>query len=383
MLDLGRGMRRPLLIAGSLLLALSLAACGTPRSGPLASQIDPPEAEGELEGLVVPLTAEVVTQANLPAERGFPPAFVEASPIDPELVGIGDEFDVLVWEPGGTALFGGGEGAGTLPAVRVAPDGTIFLPFAGRVRAAGATPAQLRGRIRQALEPYVSAPQVDLRFRSSESKTVSIQGVVAQPGPYVIDRTNTRLLPMLGLAGGVTLEPQRVEVAIRRGETAGAEMLEDIYADPRLNVALRPQDLVVLTPLRQRFIVLGASSSQAQLQFPTRELSLLGALAAAGGLRDFDADPSGVFVFRLEDAAVAETLLAGSEPAWLPDAPGRPVVYRLDLTRPGALFVAEAFAMRDGDAIFATNAPFTEIRKVLQIFTSAIVPVSSTQNLLQ
>jgi polysaccharide export outer membrane protein len=366
------------------LSSLALGGCGTlPRSGPLASQIDTAEDPGVREGLVVPLDADTVARIEQPVVRGFDDRLLGADAIDPTRLGVGDRVDVLVWEPNESAIFGGGDGAGRLPAVEVASDGTIYLPFAGAIRAAGATPAELRTRIRRALEPYTASPQVDLRLQAGVSRVVTIQGAVARPGPYEIDRTSTRLLQMLAHAGGVTMEPERLEVAIRRDGLTAAEMLEDIYADPGLNVALRPGDLVLLAPLRQRFVVLGASGRQAQLPFPTRELSLLQALAAAGGLQDFNADPKGVFVFRREARAQAEALLAGPPPEGLPPGPGRPVVYRLDLTQPGALFVAENFRVRDGDAIFVTNAPFTELRKILQVFNSVIAPVQQTQSLAQ
>ncbi|MFP4362064.1 MAG: polysaccharide biosynthesis/export family protein [Alphaproteobacteria bacterium] len=364
--------------------SLSLGGCGTlPRAGPLASQIDPDEAPGVREGLVVTLDADVIARLEQPAVRGFADSLLAADAIDPTRLGVGDQMDVLVWEPNGSAIFGGGEGAGRLPAVEVASDGTIYVPFAGNIRAAGATPAELRARIRRALAPYTASPQVDLRLQRGVSRTVTIQGAVAQPGPYEIDRTSTRLLEMLAHAGGVTMEPERLEVAIRRAGATAAEMLEDIYAEPRLNVALRPGDLVLLTPLRQRFVVLGASGQQAQIPFPTREVSLLQAIAAAGGLEDFTADPKGVFVFRRERREQADALLAGPEPEGLPPGPGRPVVYRLDLTRPGALFVGERFPVRDGDAIFITNAPFTELRKILQVFTTVLVPVETTTRISQ
>ena len=366
------------------LASLALGGCNTlPRSGPLATQIDTDEEAGVREGLVVQLDAAVVDRLEEPAARGFTTAFLAADAIDPARFGVGDRLDVLVWEPNEQALFGGGDGPGRLPAVEVAGDGTIHLPFAGSVRAAGATPAQLRERIRRALTPYTAAPEVALRLEAGLSRTVTIQGAVARPGPYQIDRTSTRLLQMLARAGGVTMEPERLEVAIRRGGVTAAEMLEDIYAEPRLNVALRPDDLVLLAPLRERFVVLGASGRQAQIPFPTRELDLLQGLAAAGGLQDFTADPKGVFVFRRETRALADALLPGPEPAVLPAGPGRPVVYRLDLTAPGALFVAERFAIRDGDAIFVTNAPFTELRKLLQVFNTILVPVQQTQTLTQ
>ncbi len=358
---------------------VTLGGCGTlPRAGPLVQEIDVPG----LEGLVVPLTAQVVARLDRPSERGFPSEFLAADTIDPRRVDVGDVFDIFVWEPSGAGVFGADGGPSRLEGVRVEPDGTIFLPFAGRIGAATTTPATLRARIKSALEPFTSAPEVDVRLRDGASRSLTIQGAVARPGPYVIEDLNARLLPMLALAGGATLDPSQVEVSIRRGDVTGIAMLEDIYDDSRLNIALRPGDLVVLTPLRERFIVLGASSTQAEITFPTRELSLLSALGAARGLRDLNANPTGVFVFRREDEALANSLLQAPPPVPLPPGPGRPVIYRVDLTAPGALFVADAFAMRDGDAIFATNAPFTEVRKILQVFSTAITPVASTQTLL-
>jgi hypothetical protein len=133
----------------------------------------------------------------------------------------------------------------------------------------------------------------------------------------------------------------------------------------------------VLTPIRERFIAFGASGAQAEFSFPTRPLSLLSALGAARGLRDFDADPTGVFVLRFEDPAVADALLPGPPPEAAPHGPGRPIVYRLDLSQPEGFFVAREFGMRDGDAIFVTNAPLTELRKFLQLFNAVVTPVNT------
>jgi polysaccharide export outer membrane protein len=380
----GRGLTRRstlrLLMCGAAVTAL--AGCQTlPRSGPLASDILGDETGDNLSGLVADLDAATVARIAQPAREDFPGAFLTAAEIEASRLGVGDVLDLLIWEPGGLGLFAVGESMGRLPGVRVEPDGALFVPFAGRVQASGATPSELRDRIRKALEPYTSEPQVDLRLMEARSRTLTIQGAVARPGAYVIERESARLLPMLALAGGATSAPERSEIFIRRDGVTGSSTLDAVYADPRLNVALRPGDLLVIQPLRERFIALGASSAQAEVPFPTRPLSLLAALGAVGGLRDNDADPAGVFLFRREDRALADALLSGPEPAGLPPGPGRPVVYRLDLTGPEALFTAQRFLMRDGDAIFVTNAPLTELRKILQLFTAAIVPVQASTTL--
>jgi polysaccharide export outer membrane protein len=357
------------------LAALALAGCAAlPRGGPLTSDMTA-EDEAGLEGLVAPLTAEAAVLAANPERRGFPQAFFAAPEIDPARLGVDDVLDIAIWETEEAGLFGGSAGAARLEGVTIDGDGRIFVPFVGPMRAAGLTPSSLRERIRQALEPLTLSPQVDVRLREARSRTLTVQGAVARPGPYPIERAATRLTPMLALAGGATLPPEQVEVVVRRRGESGSTMLEDLYADPALDIALAPHDIIVLNAIRERFVVLGATRVQGEITFPTRDLNLLRAIGAARGLIDFDADPSGVFVFRWEDPAVAGALLAGAEPPGVPQGPGRPIVYRLDMKEPGALFVAQTFELRDGDAIFVTNAPLTELRKFLQLFTAVLTPV--------
>ena len=89
-----------------------------------------------------------------------------------------------------------------------------------------------------------------------------------------------------------------------------------------------------------------------------------------------------MFVFRFEDPALADAVLTGPPPAGVPSGGAlRPIVYRLDMTEPESLFVARAFQMRDGDAIFATNAPFSELRKVVTLFSQVLVPVQGASTI--
>ena len=356
-------------------MTLVLASCAAlPRSGPLTADMTVEDASG-IEGLVAPLTTEAARLTAKPSSRGFPAAFFAASEVDPTRLGVDDVIDLAIWETAEGGLFGDAAGGARLEGVTVDSAGRIFVPFAGPVQAAGLTPSQLRERIRAALEPLTLSPQVDVRLREARSRMLTVQGSVARPGPYSIERAAARLTPMLALAGGATLPPEQAEVVVRRGAASGSVMLEDLYADPALDIAVAPHDIVILNAIRERFVVLGATRVQGEITFPTRDLNLLRALGAARGLIDFDADPSGVFVFRWEMPEVADKLLAGGPPPGLPPGPGRPIVYRLDMKQPGAFFVAQTFEMRDGDAIFVTNAPLTELRKFLQLFTSVLTPV--------
>jgi polysaccharide export outer membrane protein len=364
--------------SGALLGAAGLGGCAAlPRSGPMTVAMagsDDPEA---IEGLVAPLTAEIATSLAAEPPPGFPDAFLAAGPIDPTRIGVGDVLDILIWENQGVGVFSAEGGLSTIPAAKVDGRGRIYVPFIGVQRAAGSTLSDLRARLQGALEPLTLSPQVDVRLSSPDSRLVTVQGAVAQPGVYAIDRATARLGAMIAKAGGATDLPERIEVAVRRDGLIGRQVLSDLFDDPRLDIALRSDDQIVLSPIRERFIVLGASSVQAELAFPTRPFDLLSAIGAARGLRDFDADPTGVFVFRYEDRAVADALLPGPEPDGLPNGAGRPIVFRLDLSEPQGLFLARRFQMRDGDAIFVTNAPLTELRKFLQLFNAVVTPVNT------
>jgi polysaccharide export outer membrane protein len=95
--------------------------------------------------------------------------------------------------------------------------------------------------------------------------------------------------------------------------------------------------------------------------FPVRDLSAERAMGVVGGLVDAAADPTGVFIFRNEPAAIAARIL----PDQVVEGQRR-VVYLLDLTQPGGMFLAREFIMRDGDTLYVTSAPFTRWMKVLQ-----------------
>jgi polysaccharide export outer membrane protein len=375
--------RRGFIVRTAALPALTgtgLSGCAAlPRSGPTTFDMrgsDDPEA---LEGLVARLTRDTLAAIPAPPPPSFPEDMRAASPIDPTRIGVDDVLQITLWESEGAGLFNPDGGATVITTI-VDPDGRIPIPFAGQLQARGDTVAALRDTIRSALTPYTLQPQVDVRLMEPRSRLVALQGAVASPGLVPIERPTLHLASMIARVGGATGDPERVEIAIRRGERIERQLLSEMLGNPALDIALRPGDLITLSPIRERFIVLGASSAQAEISFPTRPLTLLSALGAARGLRDFDADPSGVFVIRYEDPTVADALLPGERPPDLPGGPGRPIVYRLDLSEPEGLFLARGFRMRDGDAIFVTNAPLTELRKFLQLFNSVVTPVNTVDN---
>ena len=101
--------------------------------------------------------------------------------------------------------------------------------------------------------------------------------------------------------------------------------------------------------------MLGAAGNQGRVAISKRNC-VLDALADAKGLDDQTADPRSVFLFTPAQAGVE------GKPDRLP------VVYQFDLTRPEQVALARDFSVREGQAIYISDAPFTQVQKVLSAF---------------
>src|SRR5690348_16137642 len=62
--------------------------------------------------------------------------------------------------------------------VRIESDGGLQLPLVGRVKAAGATTAQLAAELTSALKTYVREPEVSVELVDQRSQPVAVLGAV-------------------------------------------------------------------------------------------------------------------------------------------------------------------------------------------------------------
>jgi polysaccharide export outer membrane protein len=349
---------RCFLLAG---LLAGLAACGVPRSGPDYAEVTAP-APVDLPFDIVRVTPAVTAATRIDERAVFPAQFVEAAPENTATLAPGDIVTITVWENIDQGLLNPqGIGATPLPKAQVDEAGMVFVPYIGAVRAAGRTISQLREAIRARLAEQTLNPQVDVFPLDTRGRVVSLQGRIQAPGLYPIEPPTARLLPMLARAGGVAEDPEVVRLKLRRGAQSGEIWVQDLYDDPRNDVALRSGDAVIAERDRRSFTALGAVGLPSSVPFPARDLSVARAMGAVGGLVDNSADPTGVFVFRMEPEAVAGKVLPAGA-----GGGDRRIVYLIDLTQPGGVFLAREFLMRDGDTLYVTSAPFTKWMKVLQ-----------------
>lgn len=148
--------------------------------------------------------------------------------------------------------------------------------------------------------------------------------------------------------------------------------LETIIRDPRQNVPLRAGDVVTALFQPYSFTALGATGKNQEINFEAQGITLAQALARSGGLEDSRSDAQGVFIFRLENA---QALNWPSEPVRTTADGKVPVVYRVNLRDPNSFFVAQSFMMDNKDLLYVSNAPVTEIQKVLNLVFSVAYPV--------
>ncbi|MEM1063982.1 MAG: polysaccharide biosynthesis/export family protein [Pseudomonadota bacterium] len=354
-----------------------LAGCGLPRSGPTKSEIFSGSEMREGETLVIEVNDRVAQATRLEPSLGFGEGFLSAGIVGSDTIRPGDTLGLTIWENVDDGLLAtAGSNATSLTEVQVDGDGFIFVPYAGRIKAAGNTPEAIRRIITEKLSAQTPDPQVIVQRAAGDGATVSLIGGVGGQGVYPIERPTRTLTAMLAQAGGVTIPPEIAQVTVIRGGHTGTIWLDDLYEDPRLDIALRGGDRVLVEEDTRSFTALGATGAQSRVPFETQTITAVEAIATVGGLNSNLADPTGVFVLRTEEEAVAETVLGR-------DVTGdQQVAYVLDLTGPNGLFVAREFEIRDEDTVYVTEAPYTQFTKVLSAIVGPLNTANTIDNLV-
>ncbi|TKA94425.1 polysaccharide export protein [Cereibacter changlensis] len=352
-----------------LLLVASLGACGLPRSGPTKREIFAGSTVKGGDAHVVSVTRAVARATAVTPAFGFSAGFRNAGLVGSDTIAAGDTLGLTVFENvrDDPLLGNTGQRVSSLDQVQVDGQGYIFVPYAGRVKAAGQTPEGLRQAITRKLDTQTPDPQVTVQRLAGDGSTVTVSGAVSGQGVFPIERPTRSLSTMLAKAGGVSIPTGTAIVRVTRGGQTGKVWLEDLYRNPGLDIALRSGDIIVVEEDTRSFVALGATGAQSRIPFETQNLSALEAIAQVGGLNTGLADPTGVFVFRSESAEIAN-LVTGRN-----DLSGdQRMIYMLDLTEPTGIFEARDFMIRDGDTLYVTEAPFVQWRKTLGAVTGTV-----------
>ena len=367
-------MRLPLIAA--LIAVTALGACGLPRSGPSKKEILSGAVENGGDSHVIFVNNHVNRTANFTPAYGFSSEFLNAGAVGADEIRPGDTLGLMIWENVDDGLLVGlGQSSTQLQQLQVDSQGYIFVPYAGRVRAAGNSPDQLREAITQRLSSQTPDPQVSVTRVAGDGATVSVMGKVFGQGVYPIERPTRTLSAMLAKSGGVNVEPEVAVITVKRGRETGKVWLSDLYFNPAYDIALRPGDVILVEEDQRSFTALGALGGQTKVPLGNEQINAIEAIAMVGGLSTVTADPTGVFVLRDEPAQVASAVLGQ------PVSGTQRMVYVLDLTRPNGLFLARDFLIRDSDTVYVTEAPYVQWQKLLGAITGGANSVRTLEAL--
>jgi polysaccharide export outer membrane protein len=368
------GRRTALLYAA----AAVVASCAIPTDGPTRNQIFEGSVLRSGDAHIVMVNKRVSHAANRPEALGFSHALRSGALLGGDTIRPGDTIAINVYEnvPEGLLAPETANNA-IVEELQVDDAGFIFVPYAGRIRAAGQTPDALRRILTSSLDEQTPDPQVVVSREQGDGATVSVTGGVTSQGVYPVTRASNRLSSMIATAGGIDVPLETAQVLVTRGNRQDSAWLQDIYSNPSLDIAMRGGDRVLIREDARAFSVLGATGSTSRMTFEEREISTIDALAMVGGLDPLRADPTGVFVFRDERPDVATEILGFGK--FVTDVR---FVYVLDLTAPTGMFNARDFKVRDGDTIFVTEAPASRWSRQIAALTGSLTAATAVDSIL-
>ncbi|WP_050520771.1 polysaccharide biosynthesis/export family protein [Pseudorhodobacter antarcticus] len=352
----------------------ALVGCSLPRPGPNKKEIFAGSVLKEGDAFIVSVNSRVTRATAVTPAFGFGSNFRNAGVVGSDTIAPGDILALTVFEnvKDDPLLGNTGQRVSLLDQVQVDGAGFIFVPYAGRIKASGQSPEGLRRLITQKLDSQTPDPQVTVQRVAGDGSTVSVSGAVSGQGVFPIERPTRTLTAMLARAGGVAIEPAVALVRVTRGSHTDKIWLEDLYANPALDIALRAGDRIVVERDTRAYVAMGATGTQNRVPFESQTLSAIEAIAQVGGLNSTTADPTGVFVFRNEPAEIANSVLGRS------DLTGdQRMVYVLDLTQPTGMFEARDFLVRDGDTVYVTEAPFVQWQRTIAAVTGTVGAATS------
>ena len=253
------------------------------------------------------------------------------------LIGAGDHLKLDVWERpelSGKHVVG--------------PDGRIGLPLVGAMPLDTLTSDEASERITTAFTRFYRRPTVQLTIEKYTSNRVTVLGRVQNPGSLSFDNQPT-LLEALARAGALPVIDKQATLtrcAIFRGRDKVIWIdLKRLLArnSTAYNLRLKPNDLIYIPDSFDTLVyVLGAVQKPGAYRL-TPDMSLLDALAQAGGPND-DAAPDEITLYRPAADAAERASLA----ALLTNRPKR------------------NFSLEEGDVVFIPKSGIAEAGYVMR-----------------
>lgn len=377
-------MLKSLSAVPTLAVVAFLSGCtGLPRSGPDPHAVEANAtvkafaAAGNKIGIdyaLVDINQAVL--AHLPKSAGpsLSTGFGTGGTAPPPLtLGIGDVVQVSVFEAQSGGLFiptDAGARPGnyiTLPNQTIGRDGTLSVPYASRVRAAGRPAEAVQLDIAERLANRAIEPQVMISTVTSRSMGASVLGDVKQAKKIELSPAGERIIDVISEAGGLSVPAGEATVTLQRRGRNVTVAYRTLNERPQENIYVHPGDTIFVGRNRRTFLAFGVTGRSGRFDFEDSDLTLGEALAKAGGLIDDKAEPQSVLLYRVTERDLLSNI--GIDVSRF-GAREVPVIFRANLRDPAAFFAVQQFPMEDKDVLYVSTADAVELVKFLTILNS-------------
>jgi polysaccharide export outer membrane protein len=325
--------------------------------------------------VITPITPALVQAQALARPQG-PPVGIERlfGEAKPYTIGPSDIISIVVYDhpellPLGAQVIGGTTdptGISAAPGFIVDQDGTVFYPYARRIKVAGLTESQASELIASRIQRVIKDPQVTVRIASFRSRRAYVEGEVRTPGTQIFTDVPMSLTDAINRAGGITPAGDRSAVTLtRNGVTTPLDLVRLQESGINANrILLESGDLVLVRGRDEsKVYVMGEVTRQAALPMRNGRMTLNEAIAEAGGPNLVTANTGQIYVIRN----------TGLE---------TPAIFHLNASSPAALALAESFPLRPRDVVYIDPVPLVQWNRIISLILPSAQALGTARSII-
>jgi polysaccharide export outer membrane protein len=235
----------------------------------------------------------------------------------------------------------------------------------GFIKVGGKTVVEVQQDLTRALRAPIKTPQISVRVAAFRGKRVEVTGEVKAPQTVNLTDIPLRVSDAVVKAGGFVPESNPAAVTLNRGGKAIPLDLMSFYEDGDVKQNWLLMDGAVVHvghAARSAVYVFGEVKKMGTRPMYRGRLSLAQALGDSVGF-DFTTMRPAVYVFRER-------------------APGRPDIFRLDVSSADSLLLAAEFALQPRDVVFVATNDLARFNRVVGQIAPLVNIIWQTWNIV-